>query len=125
MYGLTGLGIQALIVGLQRNWLDAVLRGFAKTTLVVSSLRRKDAEASEVTPMTKLALVTALVAALSVPAWASGDKTKITPRHRHVQLPSEHQLKSKLPRKTSKRDTVTDPYWTPCDYQSAWACGGD
>ena len=71
--------------------------------------------------MTKLALVTALVAALSVPAWASGDKTQ----HRHVQLPSEHQLKSKLPRKTSKRDTVTDPYWTPCDYQSAWACGGD
>lgn len=75
--------------------------------------------------MTKLALITALVAALSVPAWASGDKTQITPRHRHVQLPSEHQLKSKLPRKTSKRDTVTDPYWTPCDYQSAWACGGD
>lgn len=72
--------------------------------------------------MTKLALVTALVAALSVPAWASGDKTQITPRHRHVQLPSEHQLKSKLPRKTSKRDTVTDPYWTPCDYQSAWDC---
>jgi hypothetical protein len=57
--------------------------------------------------MTKLALTTALIAALSVPAWASGDKTQITPRHRHVQLPSEHQLKSKLPRKTSKRDTST------------------
>jgi hypothetical protein len=99
--------------------------GFAKITLVGSCLRRNDAQASEVTPMTKLALATALIAALSVPAWASGDKTQITPRHRHVQLPSEHQLKSKFPRKTSKRETVTDPYWTPCDYQSAWACGGD
>jgi hypothetical protein len=99
--------------------------GFAKITLVGSCLRRNDAEASEGTPMTKLAIVAALIAALSVPAWASGNKTQISPKHRYVQLSSEDQLKSKRLRKTSKQDTVTDPYWTPCDYQSAWACGGD
>ena len=75
--------------------------------------------------MTKLALATALVAALSSARLGIGGQdanhSKASPR----PTPLGHQLKSKFLRKTSKRDTVTDPYWTPCDYQSAWACGGD
>ena len=72
--------------------------------------------------MNKLLLATALIIAFSLPAIAAGGKFK--PKQRYIAPAFEQQLTSgKAPRKYD-RDKV-DPYWTPCNYQSAWECGGD
>jgi hypothetical protein len=73
--------------------------------------------------MNRLLLATALVVAFSLPALATGGKFKS--KQRYIAPAIEKQLKlDKTPRKSDHRDKV-DPYWTPCNYQSAWECGGD
>jgi hypothetical protein len=72
--------------------------------------------------MSKLLFATALVVAFSLPALATGGKFK--PKQRYIAPAIEQQLKSDKASRKSDRDKV-DPYWTPCNYQSAWECGGD
>jgi len=78
--------------------------------------------------MNKLLVATALAAAFSLPALAAGG-TKTQSRYvgptPQQQLTPKHQVNSyKANRKSDRGKVREDPYWTPCDYQSAWACGG-
>ena len=82
----------------------------------------------KVAPMNKLLLATALVIAFSLPALAVEDKSQIRPKHRYVGSTSDHQFKSGKARRKPARGEGSDPYWTPCDYSTAWGpngCGGD
>jgi hypothetical protein len=76
--------------------------------------------------MNKLLLVAALVICFSLPASAAGEKSQARPKHQYVEPSAADQLKSeKTTRRKSDRGEVSDPYWTPCNYQSAWECGGE